>query len=339
MSSDSRRTLYEKKCICANCFEDYAIRDFIYVNAEKERCDYCRTVASKPIAAPIDKVGGFIVERIETEWGDPNDEGVPWDSGEGGWVIPGVYDTYDLFFYELETIINDDFLVDLIMLEGDRQWCQRGFWSLTPSDELISSWHEFSQRVKHFTRYVFFRASDENNPFREPDKIPPSAMLDRLSNYIEKAGLIRRMNAGQTFIRVRIHDPELSFHTAKDLGAPPIEAARYSNRMSPAGIPMFYAALDEQTAIKETYQDTGAPAIATIAKFRTLKDLEVLDLTLLENVPSIFDSEREHKRQALIFLNAFVKEITIPIVKDGREHIEYVPTQVFTEYFRHVYKT
>ena len=31
-----------------------------------------------------------------------------------------------------------------------------------------------------------------------------------------------------------------------------------------------------------------------------------------------------------------MKEVTKPIVKDGREHIEYIPTQIVTEYFRHV---
>ena len=30
----------------------------------------------------------------------------------------------------------------------------------------------------------------------------------------------------------------------------------------------------------------------------------------------------------------FVKSITAPVAHDGREHIEYVPTQILTEYFR-----
>ena len=34
-----------------------------------------------------------------------------------------------------------------------------------------------------------------------------------------------------------------------------------------------------------------------------------------------------------------MEELTRPIVKDGREHIEYVPTQIVTEYFRHVFRT
>jgi hypothetical protein len=35
----------------------------------------------------------------------------------------------------------------------------------------------------------------------------------------------------------------------------------------------------------------------------------------------------------------FMKDFTSPIDKDGREHIDYVPTQVVSEYFRSYMKT
>ena len=37
-------------------------------------------------------------------------------------------------------------------------------------------------------------------------------------------------------------------------------------------------------------------------------------------------------------LRDFVQSITRPVVHDGREHTEYVPTQILTEYFRHRYR-
>lgn len=63
------------------------------------------------------------------------------------------------------------------------------------------------------------------------------------------------------------------------------------------------------------------------------RPLEVLDLSELPPVPSIFAASRE-QRGAHQFLWEFVKSITAPVVHDGREHIEYVPTQILTEYFR-----
>jgi hypothetical protein len=38
---------------------------------------------------------------------------------------------------------------------------------------------------------------------------------------------------------------------------------------------------------------------------------------------------------SIAFLRRFVEGLTLPVVLDGREHIEYVPTQVFTEYLRY----
>jgi hypothetical protein len=69
-----------------------------------------------------------------------------------------------------------------------------------------------------------------------------------------------------------------------------------------------------------------------------MREFYVLDLTALPGVPSLFDDEMRHYRQSLIFLHSFLKDIAKPIQKDGREHIEYVPTQVMTEYFQHIFK-
>jgi hypothetical protein len=59
----------------------------------------------------------------------------------------------------------------------------------------------------------------------------------------------------------------------------------------------------------------------------------MLDLSELPPVPSLFAAPREW-RGALLFLREFVKSISAPVVHDGGEHIEYVPTQILTEHFR-----
>ena len=40
----------------------------------------------------------------------------------------------------------------------------------------------------------------------------------------------------------------------------------------------------------------------------------------------------------LIFLHGFRHDMANPVVKNGAEHYEYVPTQVVAEYFRHVFR-
>jgi hypothetical protein len=106
--------------------------------------------------------------------------------------------------------------------------------------------------------------------------------------------------------------------------------------MSPSGIPMFYAAFDEKTSIAET--SGGSKESVTIASFKTIKPFQVLDLTTLQPTPSIFDEESRYLRQSTIFMSNFLYDISKPVVKDGSEHVEYVPTQVVTEYFRHLFR-
>ena len=46
-----------------------------------------------------------------------------------------------------------------------------------------------------------------------------------------------------------------------------------------------------------------------------------------------------YERDQLRFLRSFTESVTEPVVHDGREHIDYVPTQILTEYLRHEYGT
>lgn len=62
-------------------------------------------------------------------------------------------------------------------------------------------------------------------------------------------------------------------------------------------------------------------------------------------MPSVFDRYKRHLIDPLRFLRLFVEDITKPVTrernKDGKltEQIEYIPSQIVTEYFRHVFKT
>lgn len=55
-------------------------------------------------------------------------------------------------------------------------------------------------------------------------------------------------------------------------------------------------------------------------------------------MPSLFDEENASERPAFLFLRNFAAAISQRIVGDGREHIDYVPTQVVTDYFRRIFK-
>src|SRR5260370_26960079 len=108
--------------------------------------------------------------------------------------------------------------------------------------------------------------------------------------------------------------------------------------MSAAGISVFYGSLDPATAKAEIVvnHDPTDQRVITMATWINTRPVTVLDLVNVPPLPEFFASDR-YDREPLIFLREFVPTITQPVQHDGREPIEYVPTQILTEYFRHRY--
>ena len=98
---------------------------------------------------------------------------------------------------------------------------------------------------------------------------------------------------------------------------------------------MFYGGDDEETALRETF---SCPGYYAVGRFETLRPAVLLDLTAIRPIPSLFepipDSSEESPRRVLKFLRHVAEQVSIPIERDGKEHVEYVPTQVVTEFVR-----
>jgi len=322
------------KNVCAECFGDDALKEFIRGHVANSYCDYCgQSSKSNALAASMDDVLELIAESIYSEWEDPNDR-VGWDSREGGWMGVDVTDTFDLIKYELDLgIENEELYDDIIDSFGDQGWCQRDPYSLAPDEELTFNWRAFVRLVKHHNRYFFEHVIDNADVY-EPQYYPVG-ILDSLSDIVSQLGLVRSLADGTLLYRGRSHSTQKGYSQVSDLGPPDENNAKYANRMSAAGIPMFYGATDDATVLAEL---TEHALYVTIGEFRTLRDLNLLDLTQIPPVPSIFDRERRHLRPPLMFLRRFMDDFTQKVEQDGREHIDYVPTQVVTEYFRYVRK-
>ncbi len=321
------------KYVCKDCFSDYAIRKFVSDSATEQQCSYCNKESENgPIAAPLEEVVEFILDGIKTEYGDPADEGIGWCSQEGGWQLP-IIDTYDLINGELDLgIDSDDLLNDIISSINQTEWCDKNPYSMRKEDALFYSWEIFSEIVKHQTRYVFLKMKDEDK-YEESN---PYRILEDIGEKIEELTLIKEVNKGTAIFRARIGDQY--YNSAKELGAPPVKFATQSNRFSPAGIPMFYGSSDSETAFKELIITDTKKNKITIGKFQTFRNLNLLDLTKLPEVPSIFDPEKNYLRSAAIFIGNFTNDVSKTIEKDSKEHIEYVPTQIVSEYLRHIFK-
>jgi HEPN/RES N-terminal domain 1/RES domain len=321
--------------VCAKCFEDYAIKNFILDNATAKKCSYCKRRSKNPIAAPLNDVLGLIGEGLNFEYADPAEENAR-DDGE--WVIEP-RDTDDVFAGLDPITENMDVYDDIIEAFRDSFWVDKPLWAPSEDDELRYGWRDFVKAVKFQRRYVFLKRKKKQG-FSSGGGITPDKMLDHIGEVIREVGLVSTMEAGTGWFRARQHKPAQKYTSAADLGTVPRKYAQSSNRMSPAGIPMFYGAGDADTATAETYTPTpGQAATVTVAKFETARDALVVDLTALPEFPSLFDERRRHLRAPVGFLRGFVEDLAKPIKKDGREHIEYVPTQIVTEYIRHIFRT
>ena len=102
---------------------------------------------------------------------------------------------------------------------------------------------------------------------------------------------------------------------------------------------MFYGSDDAKTAVLEI-DDDPKRGIA-VGTFRTSREMKLLDLTKLPRRLGFFERQpdsSELNRYTVAFLHSFVKSVSAKVESGSREHIDYVPTQVVTEWFRTVFR-
>jgi hypothetical protein len=320
--------------ICAECVSDSFLAEWIEANATATVCRFCGRDGDEPIAASFDEFVGLVVGAIGFDWNHPDNEGIMYVTADGGYQA-AVSDIYDV----LDGIdISEDAEVIEALIESidDNGWVERDYYVGDKSQRLSWGWESFKQVTKHQTRYLFLSPKAEDR-----SSVPASQMLDAIGEVIASDlgdfDFVKTIGADTDLIRIRI-DPA-AYKTAGEIGSPPEEHAVQSNRMSPAGVPMFYGAFDLETAKAETFDPAKhAGQTMSIGAFRALRDLQVLDLAQLPDIPSLFDTESHYLIHPLRFLHAFAEDLAKPIAHDGREHIEYVPTQIVTEYFRRVFQ-
>lgn len=273
----------------------------------------------------------WIGERLRESYSRAIDE-LPWDSEEGTYFGATV-DTCEAL-QELELPLDDvayervcdDFTDDLWVADA-------GYDPVPPIEELLGrapargelltdAWHRFCDRVMHQSRYFAMEPPHDEPTFsRVAPGVPDGAELHSISAELDRAGKIRRLDPGRKIFRARTFYDEA--HTEPDLLTSPPPQAAAQGRMNAAGVSIFYGALDVETAAAEVFD--RSPYVS-IALFVTTVPLQVLDLT---------DPNIDDDAELTAFLSDFVTAISKPVRNDGREHFEYAPTQVMTEYLRH----
>ena len=326
--------MYHAEFVCMYCFEDAGLIGFIRTHVSANECSFCSSSRSYPIAAPMHLVSEHFTRCLFQEY-DLAVEQLGWSGREGGW-IGGAVDAEELAYHVLELEFpqdNGDTLLPLLFGEyADQDWCEANAYGLNDQEVARYSWEHFCRVVKQERRFFFLR--DEGDP-GEPDVYCPGDVLETIFEYAARMNLLKEMPAGSLVFRARWEGSIPHLEGPEELGPPPPEMANQPNRMSPAGISMFYGSDDEETALRETSR--GASYFA-VGCFETLRPIVLLDLTTLPPVPELFDpipdGTEVPTRRILKFLHHVTTEMSRRIERDGREHVEYVPTQIVTEFIR-----
>jgi hypothetical protein len=310
------------KYVSAACFEDSQLRAFIKRNRTSHPCSYYCGGGRHPKGAALDDVLAFIFDGITSRYEDATN-GVGWD---GGFVGASTWDSYDLVWEHLELTdrAESKLLDDIAYALPDRTWSEIDPYGARDHEIFQWSWEKFVEVVKYERRYYF------DDGISSEESISPGALLAVVASKCKRAKMIRKLPVGTSFYRCRWRDENERFTQPHELGPPPKELASQS-RMSPAGIAMFYGAVDEATARAETLASDSDRH--TMALFGLGRDIHVLDLTDSPAV-SLFDPNRRSLYDWAIFMRHFRTDLRKPVAKDHSLHIDYVPTQIVTEYFR-----
>ena len=320
--------------VCLNCFGDPGMVQFVEDSAVSDECSYCSSSSSVPIAAPIDAVADHFIDCIHQEYDDAANQ-LGWDGSEGGYQ--GAYwDSFEL----TSDVLGLDFpqgnwdvlLPELFSNRLDQLWCEADAYGLNDEEKISFSWEKFCNTIMHERRFFFL--DYDPDPF-DREAYRASQVLRKVFEYAQLIDLIKPLPSGTKLCRARWEGCRPHLQTPQELGPPPPKMATQSNRMSPAGISMFYACDEQQTALAETKE---GPGYFALGQFETLRAATLLDLCDIPPVPSLFQPTSENlefrPREVLTFLNHVRRQMSRRIDRSGRSHFEYAPTQVVTEFIR-----
>ena len=221
-------------------------------------------------------------------------------------------------------------LEDLVSSDGTPYVRKDPYGPPSGDPEEIRYWDNFRKTVKTKQRFTIFLSSKDEDQY---DHGQPKNFLFHLAHNFMPT-LIDVLQPGTKIYRARINNEDRKL-LHEDLTSFPPQRSR-NNRMSPAGIPFFYGGTTPEVCIHEVRPSVAENVI--VAEFEVVQRLFVLNLaTVFETRKSIFDPEYSFYYEEYFkpFLEHFVGDVSKPIRKTDNE-IEYVPTQVFTEFIKAV---
>lgn len=320
------------RLVSAHLFRNKLVREFVLQNGFEGVCSYCGDMSIViPLKMVVEKIDNIILKY----YGDPDNEGVGWDSGfeddapgyhteGGGYIVPNdksYYDDMHQLLFETGFKVDDDKLEQDIAEALSYHFCliEKDPYGLNAAEERVYDW-----------RYIKERAMKMAKAGQSLDSMvkAEAVRLDYLKSDIYTAKYPLQVKKDLTLYRTVNYNEELNPLTFKNLTSPP-DQYTCNLRMSVKGDSVFYGADNARTAKREALSNEN-DQFAYIGKFHTKHSMRLLDLTGIPEELSIFDQEQYY---LLLFLCYFCSAISEYVPEN--DTIKYVPTQLITYYFRH----
>lgn len=330
------------KYVCTQHFEDKYLRALVEEKGHHGTCSYC---GRKGIVSDMYDIGEQIAWRVGLYFIDPSNadlqlakyyyddygEIIPGFQRVGDFVLPTentVYESTQEMMFDLGLFTDDDELnEDIADIFSTDTWVSKDIYEEDQNIRLSNQWDRFVNTVTHQRRFTFLATPEflktANDEYSDD-------ILTRLREIIVEQGLCVDLPAGTTAYRARKVDNPDAEYLFKDITAPP-EKCAFPNRMSPAGVSMFYASFDKDTAMDECVGDETKTII--VGTFKTNRNLRIIDLSRIPENSFWMKGWQENQ-----FLHKFNTEITKRIDPNDKKHLQYIPTQIFTEYLRYMFK-
>lgn len=309
------------KKVCIRCIKNPGVRKKIEQSQHKGVCSYCGVAEWVELLPDVIR---YIEKCILYDY----DRQAPL-SPPGSYNVKDIFETKD---FKATTQVRTDIVKALARntysLKSEVNTAQ----SPEKTQALIQQWSQFEQLIK--TENRFFCENHKVSFNTRGGEYRPAKILSKIVEAIrEHTFLHLELDEENTLYRARSHFQAGSYD-AQNLGHPPIGKAS-ATRMTPApvGIPAFYASLDPHLAVKEI-KTTATKFI--VGRWKLTRPIRVVNLSgvIGNEAPDFFDYDKKNERNIILFLKKFSSEVSKPVEKDGREHIDYVPTQALSEFIK-----
>lgn len=288
--------------VCANCFNDTEIKQFIIGSSiESDVCDCCE---SKSDLIDLNELSDFFVEFLKLFIKDDNGESLV-DTIEQDWNI---FSTKECANKVISEVLQNN--------PGLGYNINDKVSYIQEIQECFKVWDNLKREVQEEKRYFSNVAKFDWSAY-----IRPNAKIDK----------------GDVYYRARIVPADKDKLTPSDMGCPPRKIAT-AGRANPIGIPYLYLCDNIDTTyyeIRAVYLDR-----VSVGRFAIQRDLDIVDFSNEINLFYAFSTAESNTSLIEIIKNKILfdkisKDLSKPIRRFDTE-VEYVPTQLICEYCKHI---